>query len=238
MDAMRFGKMRSTSGGRGHRRASAWRVVGVVVVSLVALALVPAGASAETLCTDTWVGGSSGLWKVESNWSTGHVPSSSDVVCIGSGSTVEVTTQVGNAAGVLAVEGTLVLAAGSLEVASSPRSVGCACLEAHRRTEQAITGAGTIDVTSNLEISGEPDNMTGPGSFVLKSGASGTINVGTPARLQGRSLVNEGTLTWAAGAIFLEEERKSPTAVRSMPTTTGHRAGEAAAAPGARHGLG
>ena len=204
MDAMRFGKMRSTSGGRGHRRASAWRVVGVVVVSLVALALVPAGASAETLCTDTWVGGSSGLWKVESNWSTGHVPSSSDVVCIGSGSTVEVTTQVGNAAGVLAVEGTLVLAAGSLEVASSLEASAVHVLKLTGE-RSAITGAGTIDVTSNLEISGEPDNMTGPGSFVLKSGASGTINVGTPARLQGRSLVNEGTLTWAAGAIFLEE---------------------------------
>ena len=40
---------------------------------------------------------------------------------------------------------------------------------------------------------------------MLESSASGKIEVETPAKLQGRSLVNDGTLTWAAGAIFLEE---------------------------------
>lgn len=64
VDTMRLGKMRSTSGGRGHRRASAWRVVGVVVVaSLVALAAslsllaLPTSAFARTLSAEPAGGG-------------------------------------------------------------------------------------------------------------------------------------------------------------------------------------
>ncbi|MBN1318501.1 MAG: hypothetical protein JXA42_23680, partial [Anaerolineales bacterium] len=38
--------------------------------------------------TITWVGGTTGLWSVGSNWSTGVVPGVGDNVNIGSGNTV------------------------------------------------------------------------------------------------------------------------------------------------------
>jgi hypothetical protein len=64
VDAMRLGRTRSASGSWGHRRASAWRVVGVVVVaSLVALAAslsllaLPTSAFARTLSAEPAGGG-------------------------------------------------------------------------------------------------------------------------------------------------------------------------------------
>ncbi len=63
MDTMRLGKMRSTSGGRGHRRASTWRVVGVaalllaVLAASVSLLALPTSAYARTLSAEPAGGG-------------------------------------------------------------------------------------------------------------------------------------------------------------------------------------
>jgi hypothetical protein len=95
------------------------RSVGLVVVLLVLLVLLvaPASALAEPLCTDTWVGPSEGPWQTASDWSTGKVPSSSDVACIGSGKTVKMLEGT-NQAGVVQGEGTLAVLGGTLEVSS------------------------------------------------------------------------------------------------------------------------
>jgi hypothetical protein len=63
VDTMRLGKMRSTSGGQGHQRASAWRMVGVAVLLLVALVaslsllVLPTSAFARTLAAEPAGGG-------------------------------------------------------------------------------------------------------------------------------------------------------------------------------------
>jgi hypothetical protein len=45
-------------------RARTFGVLVIVLGMLVVFGLVPAGASAESLCTDTWVGPSEGEWSV------------------------------------------------------------------------------------------------------------------------------------------------------------------------------
>jgi hypothetical protein len=51
------------------------------------------------------------------DWSTGKVPASTDVACIGSGKTVKVIEGT-NQTGVVQGDGTLVISGGALEVAS------------------------------------------------------------------------------------------------------------------------
>lgn len=96
---------------------------------LAALALTPMSASAEPLCTDTWTGPSEGEWTTAEDWSTGKVPTSTDVACIGSGKTVNVTAGT-NATGVIQGEGTLAISGGSLEVANALEVSSIATLSA------------------------------------------------------------------------------------------------------------
>ena len=90
VDAMRLGKTCSASGVSGLGMPRLRRVLGFVMALLVLAVAVPAVASAEPLCTDKWEGPAEGEWRTPSDWSTGKVPSSSDVACIGSGKTVKV----------------------------------------------------------------------------------------------------------------------------------------------------
>jgi hypothetical protein len=198
---MRFGRTRAIvhTGWRGGLAAGT-RVVGatglLVALLVVALAGVPARASAEPLCTDKWAGGSSGSWQTATNWSTGKVPTSVDVACVGSGVTVEVTGGT-NAAGVLADEGTLVLRGGSLELASALEESTVHVLTA---SGGRLKGAAKLGVSSSL--SWTETTMEGSGSTVLDVAASGSIDAGS-VTLSERRLVNEGTLTLTAGAIEL-----------------------------------
>src|ERR1700684_4089577 len=112
----------------GDARSRFGLAMGLVLVCLV---LAPAGASAESLCTDTWSGASEGSWGTASNWSAGRVPGASDVACIGAGKTADVS-EGSDHAGVIQGEGGVAISAGSLEVASA--------LEASRIKN--LTGAG------------------------------------------------------------------------------------------------
>lgn len=89
----------------------------VSVVAIVALALGPARALAEPLCTDTWTGGSEGNWATAGDWS-GGVPTSSSVVCIGSGETVTISRE-GVYAGVLEDKGGLTVEVGWIDITDS-----------------------------------------------------------------------------------------------------------------------
>jgi hypothetical protein len=186
----------SSDGVRRHRGAGV-----VAVIAVAALGCLPSAAGAEPTCTDTWTGGAgNGLWQSAGNWSTASVPSSSDVACIGSGTTVQVTTG-SDHAGVLEDSGSLTISGGSLELTSSstPSSVASLSLQGG-----ALTGAGSLHVSSSLSWTKEA-TMSGTGSTVLQSGASGTIELtaGEKATLEGRALVNEGTLTFATGTIAM-----------------------------------
>lgn len=184
--------------GRSTARIRAKRSIGLLVALLLAgLALGTTGASAEPLCTDTWTGGSSGSWQTTSNWSTGKVPTSADIACIGAGVTVEVSSGA-NASGVLADEGTLVLRGGSLELANALEESTVHALTASGGT---LKGAAKLGVSSSL--SWTEGTMEGSGSTVLKTAASGTVHA-ISVTLSERRLVNEGTLTLSAGSIELE----------------------------------
>jgi RHS repeat-associated protein len=176
----------------------ATRSVGLLALLLVAgLSLGAAGASAEPLCTNKWTGGSSGSWQTASNWSTGKVPTSAEVACIGAGVTVEVSGGT-NAAGVLADEGTLVLRGGSLELANALEESTVHALTASGGT---LKGAAKLGVSSSL--SWTEGKMEGSGSTVLKTAASGMVRA-ISVTLSERRLVNEGTLTLTAGSIEFE----------------------------------
>ncbi len=199
MGAMRFGRA-DVAVERGRFVGAEMRLaLGslALLVTLLSLVLVPTGASAEPLCTDTWAGGSSGSWQTASNWSTGKVPTSVDDACVGAGVTVEVSGG-SNAAAVLEDEGMLVLHRGSLELASALEESTVHALTASGGT---LRGAATLGVSSSL--SWTESTMEGSGSTVLRAAASGTIYADS-VTLSERRLVNEGTLTLTAGSIELE----------------------------------
>ncbi|MGH2854674.1 MAG: hypothetical protein ACRDLF_10865, partial [Solirubrobacteraceae bacterium] len=175
-----------------------------MMASLLVLALVmaPASALAEPLCTDTWTGPSEGTWQTTSDWSTGSVPAPSDVACIGAGKTVSVTEGT-DATGVLADEGALVITGGSIELASALEASSVKELTIEGGT---LTGVATLDVTSSLSWSS--GTMSGPGSTVLKPGVSASLSTESNKFLATRSLVNEGTLTFSQGEIWMSEGAK------------------------------
>jgi hypothetical protein len=200
MGTMRFGRTHSrvhtAEQGRFALGVLVARCVGLLAVSFVALALGPSVASAEPLCTDTWTGASEGTWQTASNWSTGKVPGSGDVACIGAGKTVQVTSGA-NVAGVLEDEGALVLRGGSLELASALEESAVHALTVSGGT---LMGAGELGVSGSL--SWEEGTMEGSGSTVLKAAASGSVDAASVA-LSERRLVNEGTFTLVAGSMEL-----------------------------------
>jgi RHS repeat-associated protein len=161
-------------------------------------------ASAEELCTDTWVGPSEGSWQAAANWSSGHEPSSSDVACVASGKTA-VSAGTGGA-GVVRIEGSLVIVSGTFEVGSllmEPSSVHALTLDGG-----TLTGLSTVTITGSLAW-GNESTMSGTGPTVLAPGATGTVEdpgIGRTFFLDGRSLVNEGSLTVGREATLSQGE--------------------------------
>ena len=174
----------------------------VLGLGLVAIGLwLPSTGSAESLCTDTWTGAAEGSWRTASNWSAAHVPTSTDVACIGVGKTVNVT-EGSNVAGVTQGEGTLAISGGSLEVSNALEPSN---LHGLTLTGGTLTGAATVNVSSSFtwtEVSAE-STMSGTGSTVVRSGVAGTLG---NSRLVGRKLVNEGTLTLQGSSTLRESE--------------------------------
>ena len=106
--------------------------------------------------------------------------------------------------GSLGVEGSLAISGGSLEVADSSRASSVRTLSL---SNASLTGAGNIDIKNSLTL-GSYAAMSGSGSIVLESAAVGLIEASSgsePISLAGRDLVNEGTLTFAWGTLFMSE---------------------------------
>jgi RHS repeat-associated protein len=179
------------------------RLLIVLLGAVFCLVLCPAGASAESLCTDTWTGPSEGSWETASNWSGGHIPGSSDVACIGSGKTVTAASGT-HQAGVVQGEGTLAISGGSLEVSSvlEPSVIkNVSVSKGSEFGEGALTGAAEVEVTGSF-TGGGYGTLSGSGSTVIEAGATGTITAtgGAGLYLNGRTLRNAGTLTVGKGS--------------------------------------
>ncbi|HEY1687933.1 MAG TPA: DUF6531 domain-containing protein [Solirubrobacteraceae bacterium] len=168
-----------------------------VTVAFLALALGAPSAAGETLCTDTWVGPSKGTWQTASDWSSGSVPTSSGVACIGAGKVVEATSGT-KSVGVVQGEGTLAIAnAATLELTSG---LEVSTINALSLSNGTLTGVGTLVITGSLSWEG---TMSGSGSTILSPGASGVQKA--TARLSERQFVNEGEYS-LIGEAHLQEQ--------------------------------
>jgi RHS repeat-associated protein len=169
----------------------------IAALVLGLFALVPASASAEPLCTDTWTGASEGEWTTAANWSAGHAPGSTDVACIGAGKTAKVNGSAA-VAGVVEGAGTVSMSGGSLEVANSLET---GVIATFSETGGTLQGAGSLEVSTSLTWkSGE---MAGSGQTVVKSGAVATLDATSNKFMATRLFVNEGTLTFSEGQLWM-----------------------------------
>jgi RHS repeat-associated protein len=180
-------------------------------------AIVPATASAAE-CTNTWTGPAEGSWTTAANWSAGHVPNESDVACIGSGKTVNVTTGTQKTS-LVQGEGALKLEKSTLELLNGSESSQIGTLT--MKFEGNLAGVGTLKVTGSLVWSSE-STMSGSGATIIESEASASLT-GSKAKLVGREFVNNGTLSYtrqilmSEGAIFKNAGTvlaKAPEAIR------------------------
>ncbi|HWY17350.1 MAG TPA: RHS repeat-associated core domain-containing protein [Solirubrobacteraceae bacterium] len=193
--------LRSWSRGRRLLVGVTSRVACLAVVMVGALALLPAGAWAEPVCTDTWTGPNEGTWQTAGNWSTGKAPSSTDVACIEAGKTVKVTEGT-NSTGVLLDKGILIVKEASLEVANALEVSSVKALTMEYLG--TLTGAATLDVSGSFSWAAN-STMSGSGSTVLQSGVKGSINSNAGGILAGRTLVNEGAFTFEEGVLTESE---------------------------------
>ncbi len=174
------------------------KVFGLVVLLVGCAALFSPVASAESLCTDSWVGPAEGEWSETASWSAGWVPTSTDVACIGAGKTVKVTGGVGAVTGVVQGAGTLEVQASSLEIASSLEP---SVISSFTQTGGTLTGAGSLQVSSSL--SWTRGTMAGSGQTVVKAGAVAILSSGENKFLATRTLTNDGTMTLSEGQFWM-----------------------------------
>jgi hypothetical protein len=179
--------------------------VSVLFLLLAASSILPTDAVAAE-CTDTWTGATEGAWQVAGNWSAGHVPTESDVACIGSGKTAKVSSGT-NKVAVVQGEGSLAIEKSTLEVLSTTSESQVKVLTMD--FNGILTGPGTLKVTKTLAWE-FASTMKGTGKTVVGSGASAFINTGAGlAVLEGRTLLNEGTFTYnSEGVLRLRQGAK------------------------------
>src|SRR6202050_3764691 len=186
------------------------RMAGVAVAALLTCLTMAAGASAQSVCTDTWTGPGAGNWETAADWATGNVPTSSDVACIGAGDTVDVSEGTAQA-GVVQGEGALALSGGTLELTAALAASSIASLSLSRAS---LAIADELDVSSGFTGGGSgASTISGTGRLVVGSGVTGTVGGGERCSrlvLDGVTLVNQGTLTFGApggaedGPIWME----------------------------------
>ncbi len=167
-------------------------VAGALALPAGALVLPSVAAAAE--CTDTWAGPAEGNWQTAANWSAEHAPTSSDVVCVGPEGSPRMF-EGSNQAGLLVVEGTLLIAGGSLEISNTSEASSVATLSMAGGT---LTGPAIVDVS--VSLTARYATMAGSGSTVILPGASASLGVeGGVLHVTERSFVNEGTTTLESG---------------------------------------
>jgi RHS repeat-associated protein len=187
----------ATSGGGVQARTLSTASLALAIIALAVLGL-PASASAAE-CTDTWTGPAEGSWTTASNWSAGHVPNESDVACIGSGKTVNITSGTQKVS-VVQGEGALKIEKGTLELLSTSEASQINSLT--MKFEAVLSGPATLKVTSAFSWS-LLSTMSGSGSTIIEPAVSGSI-AASKAYLVGRHFINRGTLTYSREIVMSE----------------------------------
>jgi hypothetical protein len=168
------------------------RLILAAAVFTLSLAGLPAFASAAE-CTDTWTGPAEGSWGTASSWSAGHAPGESDVACIGSGKTVNMTAAGTNTVQGVQGAGKLFLRESTLNLLGTGETWQLGSLT--MSYQGILTGPATLEVTSALRWESEA-TMSGTGKTVLGSSSVSTIgNANSAFTITGRSVVNKGTVS-------------------------------------------
>jgi RHS repeat-associated protein len=171
-----------------------------VMVGLILLAILPA-TSVAAECTNTWTGPAEGSWTTAANWSAGQVPTEEEVACIGSGKTVNVSSGT-NQVGVVQGEGTLTISGSTLEVRNVSEVSTIKALT--MKSSGVLSGPGTLRISGTFSWANE-STMSGSGSTVLLSGATGSMTLTASGKLKQRRFVNEGTFTQTSGRFAMSE---------------------------------
>jgi len=151
-------------------------------------------------CTDTWTGPAEGSWEVASNWSAKHVPTGTDVACIGTGKTVNLYT--GAEVSIVQGEGAVVVEVGLLKLLNTSEASVLSTLTL--ADWSILTGPGTLEISEHLTWSGLGHEavMSGSGTTVIQSGATVTASPKYNANLTERTFVNEGTFALTSGDLY------------------------------------
>ena len=165
--------------------------LGAIAITMLVFFAIAVRASAEPLCTDSWAGGAEGNWQEAAKWSAGHVPSSTDVVCIASGQTVNVWSETSHA-GVLEAQGTIDMTSSALEVSNTLEASTIAHLDL---LGGVLSGPANINLTKSL-IAGSNGEISASGTVTITSTASASAE--SRMYLQSK-LVNAGTLNLIGG---------------------------------------
>jgi RHS repeat-associated protein len=186
------------------------KAAGIVLVGLL-LSLIAPGLALAAECTDTWIGPAAGEWQLPEDWSTGLVPTATDVVCIPLGKKVELTTEA--SASLVQGEGQLTIAAGFLAIGSTAEQSNIGTL---KMTGGALKGGNELRVLNSLVAEG--GTMEGAGSTILGKEATGRVEPlaeGAGLHLLGKRilLVN--------GRLVVDSEAKLRTAEGSLIDNVG-----------------
>ena len=155
-------------------------------------------------CSDTWTGDAGdGSWRTAENWSSGKVPTRFDRACLPGDASVRIAGGE-NAVGSIGGEGALTISGGSLELAFAAQA---SSVDSLTLTAGTLAGPGTLDVSRSLVLGGDAV-MAGAGSLIVERAATGKIEAEggcEPVTLTRRSLVNEGTLDYVWGTLFMSD---------------------------------
>jgi hypothetical protein len=190
-------------------------------------------ASGLPACTDTWTATSGGNWNTSSDWSTGLVPGSGSVACIGGSGTFTVTDDTSPTVGSFQLGGgsgvqTLVVSADggntslSLNSASTVLSNGIFTLAPTGNGNAFLNGSGSLTIASGgtLQTYGASGSNVSYLRVPITNQAGGTLAIG-PGGPAGTADQDSGTLTTNAGTVQVASGGTLALADGSRLTNTG-----------------
>jgi len=208
------------------------------VVSLGAAGDVSAAAAASQAgslppCTDTWTATGGGNWSTPSDWSTGLVPGSASVACIGGSGTFTVIVDGAPSVGSVELGGgtgvqTLAVQAdngnGSLSLGSASTVLANGILEMAPTGNGSafLNGTGSLTVASGgtLQTYGASGSNVSFLRVPITNQAGGTLAIG-PGGPAGTAVQDAGTLTSNAGTIQVTNGGTLTVSSGSTLTNTG-----------------
>ncbi len=182
------------------RTTRAGRRCFVAVLALVAgaLAITPSASSAAMPCSTTFIGANHAKWTEAANWSTGHVPTKEEVVCIPDGVTASLwfADEVPALVSIRAIHGGSVFSNTELYFTAPATETATEMEElAFEGTNVTVDKGSEVVVSRELFINGYA-SIGGYGRIILEPSAVGELGeVGcTTLNVNNTKIVNRGTL--------------------------------------------